>query len=291
MFNKIGRGFRELGKLIRIRKELDQLRTQIVGAQGTTEGLLVDLAMLSLEERASLRYRNSSIFLETNNPVAISSADHIAPRGTAVDMTRSPAFVSFCQRIAGERVSYLDLGCSGGGIVLDFVLRGTVAIGLEGSDFSKRVLRGAWRLIPSNLFTCDICAPFKLTEGGQVRQFDVVGAWEVLEHIPEHLLSGLLKNVVAHMGDRSLFMASVAMFPDEDKEMGISWHVTVKPRDWWMDKFRQAGLVPASLPFDSLDMPRGSGLYSHDWSAIKAPHLGFHVILRRSDVLPAAAAG
>jgi hypothetical protein len=54
----------------------------------------------------------------------------------------------------------MDLGCSGGGIILDALLRGHMAIGLEGSDVSLKQQRAEWRVIPNHLFTCDITKPF-----------------------------------------------------------------------------------------------------------------------------------
>lgn len=267
--------------LLKLRRELDLLRMEAIRGQQGLESVLVDLALLSEQDRLSLGRRNADIAVLTDRPVAYSSADHVAPRGTATDVTRAPAFVEYCERLYGGSPSYLDLGCSGGGVVLDFVLRGHVAIGLEGSDYSKRTRRAAWRIIPSNLFTCDICAPYRVVRSGAPASFDVVGAWEVLEHIPSELLPGMLSNVAAHMHGESLFMASVATFPDADLERGIVWHVTVKPRDWWMARFAEAGLEPADVPFDSLDMPRGSGLGPFDWSAVKTPEMGFHVVLRR----------
>jgi len=41
----------------------------------------------------------------------------------------------------------MDIRCSGGGLVLDGILKGHFAIGLEGSDYSKKRQRAEWRLM------------------------------------------------------------------------------------------------------------------------------------------------
>lgn len=283
MLRKIRYALRESRRLLAVPEELESMRIEMARAQLATESLLVDLALLSDRDRERLPVNNEEIELLTEHPVAISSADHRFPRGTATDMTRAPSFVRYCQRLFSNSPTYLDLGCSGGGIVLDFVLRGSRAIGLEGSDYSRRSARAAWKVIPSNLFTCDICSPYVLRRRGEQEpfKFDVIGAWEVLEHIPEALLPGMMKNIVNHMHPGSLFMGSIATFPDEDRRRGIVWHVTVQPRDWWIKRFREAGLEPAEVAYDPLDMPRGSGNGAHDWSAVANPESGFHVVMRK----------
>jgi hypothetical protein len=283
MLARIRRGLRESVRLIRLRRELELVRAELVRVQLSTESLLVDLALLSEDDRRRLPVVNTDIDLWTEHPLAVSSVDHQFPRGSATDFTRWPAFVGYCERLYGHPMTYLDLGCAGGGVVLDFVLRKSLAIGLEGSDYSLRRSRAAWKVIPSSLFTCDICSPYTLTRRGEQEtfKFDVIGAWEVLEHIPESLVPAMLKNVVDHMHSKSVFMGSIATFLDEDRERQIVWHVTVRPRDWWLARFREAGLEPARVPFDPMDMPRGSGNGPFDWSAVANPNLGFHVIMKK----------
>ena len=103
----------------------------------------------------SIRH-NRNIKLVTEQPVAYDSLDHIDPVGTIRDNTRHYGFYNKCRSIYGKSLSFLDLGCAGGGLVFDFALNGHVAIGLEGSDISKILARTNWRTIPDNLFTCDI---------------------------------------------------------------------------------------------------------------------------------------
>jgi len=61
-----------------------------------------------------------------------------------------------------KQLKILDMGCSGGGFVRNCLDDGCLAIGLEGSDYSKRHRRAEWRVIPEYLFTCDVTASLKL---------------------------------------------------------------------------------------------------------------------------------
>src|SRR5262249_44912073 len=149
------------------------------------------------------------------------------------DNTRLPRFVSACERFfitRGEqprRLTYLDLGCAGGGLVLDFLLRGHEAFGIEGSDFSLLAQRGEWGLLPGNLFTADITKPFSLnraTDGTPIC-CDVLSAWEVMEHIADEDLPQLFDNILRHMKQDGFFVGSIATEPVPiDKKTGAIYH-------------------------------------------------------------------
>lgn len=85
---------------------------------------------------------------------------------------------------------------------------GCLAVGLEGSDFSKRYRRAEWATIPDFLFTCDITGDFDVlleTDGrSQLIQFDVVTSWEVIEHIAEQDLPVVTANVRKHLSPNGL---------------------------------------------------------------------------------------
>ena len=84
---------------------------------------------------------NRSIKLVTEHPVAYGSLDHTDPTGAISDNTRNYGFYNKCRLLYGENLSFLDLGCAGGGLVFEFALNGHVSIGLEGSDISKILAR------------------------------------------------------------------------------------------------------------------------------------------------------
>ena len=238
--------------------------------------------LLQVLDRVTHWRQPESVHLYTEHPVAATSHDHLFPRGTVTDNTRYPRFVRACERVVGRELTVLDIGCAGGGLVLDFVLEGHRAFGIEGSDVSARALRAEWRLLSDRLFTADATKPFSLIDGSEQVLCDVVCAWEVMEHIPEPLLPGLLRNVIDHLKPEGLFIGSVAMFRDEDPETGVVWHVTLRDQEWWQSQFARAGLEMIQNPgFQARDFPRGNphGPYGADF--VSNPDMGFHFVCRQ----------
>ena len=208
-------------------------------------------------ERAGAELRPG---IRTDHPVAYESHDHQAPHGTANDNTHYPWFVTKTERVFGRKVRHLDLGCSGGGLVKDFLDANHFSVGVEGSDFSRKRQRAEWGTIPAHLFTADITKPFCVYHqaaagAGERILFDVISAWEVMEHIQERDLPALFANIRDHLAPGGLFVCSIAQFPDGD------YHVTLQPRDWWERKFREAGLSPVEGVYVDGDYVRESSFY------------------------------
>ena len=231
--------------------------------------------LIQIRLKDSLGYQ-----LTTEFPVAYASNDHIAPYGTINDNTRHPRFVSACERhFGGRMLKVMDMGCSGGGIVYDFLSSGHRALGLEGSDLSFKSKRAEWRVIPDHLFTCDISKPFKVIskDNAAEEKFDVISMWEVMEHIREEDLPALFENILHHLSEDGIFVGSIAL--QDDVVNGVSYHPTVKPRDWWEKIYRKFGLKMLGNPyeiFDFGDYCRGVGNGPLDPSFIKFPQYGFH---------------
>ena len=60
--------------------------------------------------------------LITDFVIAYESYDHIEPKGTMNDNTHCPAFVTRVEELSdGRKIKFADLGCSGGGLVKDFI--------------------------------------------------------------------------------------------------------------------------------------------------------------------------
>jgi SAM-dependent methyltransferase len=246
--------------------------------------LLEDI--LTFLQRSHSSAQISSVALETDHPVALFSDDHRFPRGTRNDNTRYPRFCRKCEEVFGRKVlRFLDLGCAGGGLVMDFHLRDHIAIGLEGSDYNLRNQRAFWRIIPNHLFICDITRPFHLKSAGNPLEFDVISAWEVLEHISAEDLPQFLASVREHLSIGGLFTASIATFEDSDPISGAVWHVTVRQQQWWQEQFEEAGFECVDGVFEPLDFPRGSGNGSNDWSVLTNPEMGFHLTVRRKTAM------
>lgn len=175
----------------------------------------------------------------TDHPLAEWSPDHIHPKGTATDSTTHQGFNDKLFRMI-PNVHLLDLGCAGGGLVRSILDDGGFAIGIDGSDYSAKRYRAEWGTIPGYLFTADITHPFTVTEDyGEPLAFDVVTAWEVLEHIPEPLIETIMKNVGAHLTLDGMFICSISQ--SEDHWEDHDYHVTVKERGWWTEKMAELG--------------------------------------------------
>jgi 2-polyprenyl-3-methyl-5-hydroxy-6-metoxy-1,4-benzoquinol methylase len=244
-----------------------------------------DLLMMILRcGKGDLPFAAGAFEVKTDYPVALDSADHQFPWGTVNDNTRSPRFVAACERYFHRQLRHLDLGCSGGGLVLDFLLRGHVSVGLEGSDVSLRAQRAEWRLLRNNLLTCDISRPFDVYEvgcEGAVR-FDVITAWEVVEHIANEDLPTLMENVQKHLAPDGLFVGSVTTIPDTS-ESGAEYHRTVAPKAWWVQRFRELGMeMLENHPFVRDDFCRGTGNGPLDPDFACNPEQGFHFVCRKA---------
>ena len=240
-------------------------------------------------ERASAFLPAADITLETDYPIAYESLDHLYPHGTIQDNTRYPRFIEKCETLLRPKgkLSFLDLGCSGGGMVLEAALRGHVSIGLEGSDASLKEQRAEWRLLGDRLMTCDIAKPFKLRgSDGQNYKFDVITAWEVLEHIQENDIGQLLENIKEHLSEDGFFVGSIANWDDIDPETGVNWHVTVHPYEWWKERFEAAGMQVCSEMFDPIDLARGGYNPPHCYEAPYPeidPNRSIHIAARKAE--------
>ena len=203
---------------------------------------------------------SGAIELDTKYPVAYESNDYLVPHGTVRDDTRYPRFIHACEMYFKDRekLAFVDLGCSSGGIVLDALLRGHEAVGLEGSDESFKQQRAQWRIIPKNLFTCDITKPFTLKKDDKLKEFDVISAWEVLEHIKEEDLPVLLENIKKHLNTGGIFIGSIANWDDIDEETRVNWHVNLHPYEWWRDRFVEVGFEIITEAFSPYDLARGT---------------------------------
>lgn len=182
----------------------------------------------------------------TDHPLASNSPDHRIPKGAINDNTHDPEFTAQVEQFFKRKINVLDLGCAGGGLVYDFLFSGNNAIGIEGSDIPLRMSLGEWDhlYLHNKLFTADISEPFILKDKGRICKFDLITAWEVLEHIPENKINILIMNIKRHLKKEGYFMASVAMFEDPP------YHVTIKNKAWWLEMFKYYDLNEISIPIN-----------------------------------------
>jgi predicted TPR repeat methyltransferase len=111
-----------------------------------------------------------------------------------------------------------------------------MAAGLEGSDYSIKHGRANWPALANrNLFTCDISKPFRLFAGDSPATFDLMTAWEVLEHIHPDDLQTLFDNIDSHLNPGGYFVASTTSSPDlhdgidrhQSKFSNQEWHALI----------------------------------------------------------------
>ena len=171
----------------------------------------------------------------TEYSIAKDSLDTIHPFGTINDNTICPEFVDKIHNYFNGPVLFMDLGCAGGGLVKEFIDNGHLAIGLEGCPSNKHHQRHEWKNIPNNLFTCDITKEYTVEYDNIKATFDVITAWEVMEHIKIEDIQQLCTNIVNHLDYNGFFAMSISTAKDP-------YHVTLMDKDWWIETFKNNGL-------------------------------------------------
>jgi SAM-dependent methyltransferase len=222
--------------------------------------------------------------LHAKKTVAVDSPDHIVPWGTKQDNSRNLLFNKKLAALLGnKRLDILDFGCSGGGFVKSCIDQGHCGIGLEGSDYSQQVHRAEWATIPDSLFTCDITAEFQLAQldaaaGAESdARFDVITAWEFIEHIHQRDLPAVCGNARRHLKPGGVWIMSVS--PNEEVINGVTLHQTVEDHPWWLQFFESQGFANHSQLVD---------FFGDDWvrGPLQNAPGSFHLFLMRSDAAP-----
>lgn len=236
-----------------------------------------------MEKIEDKKIYSEDIKLECKKKIAYESFDHIYPKGSGTDNSQNWWFNYKLYKLFPKvYLKVLDLGCAGGGFVRECINDGCFAVGLEGSDYSKRMKRAEWAVIPDFLFTCDITKEFsiKLRKNSSGVKFNIITAWEVLEHIEKKELDQLIKNIRNHLDEGGLFIASVANY--SDKIGNIEYHRTQKNKKWWFKQFAKYGMYPRKDLYDYFNKQYIRGDYENDSS--------FHLIMcldpKKSPKLP-----
>lgn len=225
----------------------------------------------------------AAVDLLTERPIALDSNDHLTPDSTAEGIGRPTHYVRHCIDVLGQDISVLDIGTGAAGVVYEFLMNSVQAFGIDGSDYCRRNRVGYWPLLPHSLKTADITHPFRFENGGKQLKFRLISAWEVLEHIPEEGLGALFSNISAQLTDDGYFIGSVSLLEYNDPT-GRPYHVTLKPREWWVEAFASGGLEWLDThPFNARLFPRGNGPRFQDVHNYFAnPETGFHFVARKT---------
>ncbi len=190
------------------------------------------------------------IILQTQCPVAFDSPDHLEPEGVMNDNSTSlPLIREVEQDFFNVPLQVLDLGCAGGALVHDFIKRGHIAVGLEGSDFNLITRRAEWEfLADKNLFSCDITRDFTLSledeAGRRPYLCDLITSWEVMEHLAESRLSIFFENIRKHLKPNGKYVGGVCL-------AGGTHHQSVFSKEVWEQEIlnKIPGLALKAYPY------------------------------------------
>lgn len=187
----------------------------------------------------------------TNSPLPTYSKDFIEPKGAAHDNNGSTFFVESIEKLYKRSIDFLDLGCAGGALVNDMYKARHNAYGIEGSEYQKKEKKNSWGIIPERLYNADITEPFGFfdyDDSGQSQRilFDVISAWDVLEHLEEDRLPGLVSNIKTNLKQDGIFVCGIAEFEDE------GYHVTLHNEEWWVKFFEDRGMKFVTRQFDEV---------------------------------------
>jgi SAM-dependent methyltransferase len=212
------------------------------------------------------------ISLITNHPIAYDSPDHIVPWGTMRDNSTLPEFIEEIEtHFSNQPIKMMDLGCSGGQLVVDFHNRGHLAVGLEGSDYSVKHQRANWpEWYNKILFTCDVAKEYQINKDNEPIKFELITAWEVLEHIHPDDLKMFFNQIAKHLSPNGIFVASIS--PNHDVIEGVALHQSVfQQHEWLFNILTEDGAL------------EGSNLEYHPYPfkhAVRRGNGSFHILLK-----------
>lgn len=184
---------------------------------------------------------DQDIFLKTDFPVALDSPDHIDPHGgTQQDYTDGTSFAKYLAKHFPDKKTIIDLGTATGTVPLTMCKFGMNAVGLEGSDASKKRGIGAWGEAPGIVRTCDISRPFSIVDKiGKPFRFDFVISAEVFEHIEPCRIEILFENIRDLMHDESIGVFNINLCRNKYHQSG---HMTKD--DWQSFLERYFDIIP-----------------------------------------------
>lgn len=182
-------------------------------------------------------------------PVALDSEDHINPDGIYLDNNVKTEFVNDVEEFFQKKINFLDLGCAGGALVCELLNRGHNAVGIDGSDHCLNFKQEAadklgmpkphgydnWQTHGTQrLFTADITKNFQLYENGEPMKFDLITAWDVMEHFYPEGVDTFIQQVKKHLKPDGYFIASIAKFSLHKHT--VEYHKSNFPNEWWLER-------------------------------------------------------
>jgi SAM-dependent methyltransferase len=192
----------------------------------------------------------------TNHPVAIDSDDHNHPEGIFYDNNLDVGFVNSAESyFQNRKISFLDQGCAGGALAIEFHNRGHLSIGIDGSDQAlnpsqwlieekKRMPNGHenWKKYHDEiLFTCDLAKEYTIEHNGELAKFDLITSWDVMEHFNPEDVDQVLASTAKHLKPDGIFVANIALFQSgrHESDYNIDYHKTVRDSQFWHERLEK----------------------------------------------------
>jgi cyclopropane fatty-acyl-phospholipid synthase-like methyltransferase len=195
----------------------------------------------------------------TQHEVAHESFDHQFPCGAVNDNHSSHELIQEIMKTYGDNPKVLDIGCAGGQFIIDCNSIGCTAVGIEGSSSVSTDEKAHgyhnWQAYKGKyLFHANATKDYSIvdTETNEMIKFDLISAWEVIEHIEETDLEMFFEQIHKHLSDTGVFIGSISLVTCYDPVHKVDLHRTVKPKEWWHDFL--------SKKFEILDYPFNSYL-------------------------------
>lgn len=142
----------------------------------------------------------------------------------------------------------LDLGCGIGGFVTMSLLFGADSYGIDLSKYAIEKYQTECQRLQLPFDRCFEGSCHDLSRWSD-ESFDIIYSNQVFEHVPEELIDTLVKEIfrVAKKNAILWFALQFAYSQEHREELQKldKTHITLYSHQWWDEKFKKIGLIPA----------------------------------------------
>ena len=147
---------------------------------------------------------------------------------------------SFSEDAKKEKI--LDAGCGPGFTVQAALKDGYDIVGIDIASVPAESIWPAFG-VDRHCFVAPLDAiPFEDNE------FGIVVCFGVMEHIPEEGIMPSLLEIKRVLRPKGLVCMFIGLNPYPAKINGVEAHITLKPREWWIERFAEAGFSVMETP-------------------------------------------